>query len=413
MFSNYKEVGAPLMTDSNRKERATFTISPSHFTLANSIVRVIQSKIPTVGFRTEPPEESEVEILTNTTPLPNEMLTHRIGMIPIAIFGVDEFEAKRYRVELNVENATQEPRSVTTRDFQVLMEDSEGWKPIDSSQWFPADSITKDHILITVLRPQWSADSMEKISLKANPSVGTAEENVRFSPVCTCSYGLTIDTDAVRQEQFFNDWLRDSKKINDASQINPTQLSALRREWMTLEIQRCYLINEKDQPYSFDFSIETNGIFSVPEVFHQGIRQLKKLIQRYEGLDVAIPDGVVIQPTLGARRGVEVLFTNGEDHTLGNLLQTFLVERHIQEDISPRISYASYKISHPLKKELVVEIGAEKDAEIVARKAIVAVVRYILGVLDQMEREWLAFTGTAQPLPTLESVVVPKIRKSR
>ena len=73
------------MTDTSKKERASFTLAPSHTTLANSLVRIIQSKIPTIGFRTEPPEESEVQILKNTTPLPNEMLAHRIGMIPIAI----------------------------------------------------------------------------------------------------------------------------------------------------------------------------------------------------------------------------------------------------------------------------------------------------------------------------------------
>jgi len=390
------------MTDTSKKERASFTLAPSHTTLANSLVRIIQSKIPTIGFRTEPPEESEVQILKNTTPLPNEMLAHRIGMIPIAITTVDEFDPKKFRVELSISNSDQESRVVTTKDFKVFTQDAEGWReltPEEALVWFPADSITKDHIMITTLRSQWSADSLEAIEIKAYPSVATGEENVRYSPVCQCSYGLTIDPDQSRQESFFQSWLVESKKIKDTAQVNPTQLNNLRREWKTLEIQRCFLVDDKNQPFSFDFEIETNGIMSVPAVVHRGIRELKKLIQKYEAFDMQIPAGVNIQPTLGARKGVEIIFQNNEDHTLGNLLQTYLVERHIEGNAAPHLSYAAYKMGHPLKKELIIEIGAPDAPEMTARKAIVDVVRYLLGVLDNMEREWLALTGEGQVAP--------------
>ena len=396
MFSNYSELGAPLMTDQSKKERATFTLAPSHTTLANSIVRIIQSKVPTISFKTEPPEESEVQIIKNTTPLPNEMLAHRIGMIPIALTTVDEFDPKKYRIELNVANTGQESLVVTTKDFKVFTQDAEGWHeltPEETARWFPADSITKDHIMITTLRPQWSADSLEQIEIVAYPSVATGEENVRYSPVCQCSYGLTIDPDQSRQESFFQSWLIESKRIKDTAQVNPTQLNTLRREWKTLEIQRCFLVDKKNEPYSFDFEIETNGIMSVPAVVHRGIRELKKLIQKYESMDMKIPAGVNIQATLGARKGVEIIFNNNEDHTLGNLLQTYLVERHIQADVAPRLAYASYKMGHPLKKELILEIGAPDATEMTARKAIVEVVKYLMGVLDNMEREWMSLTG--------------------
>ena len=130
MFSNYTESGAPLMTDAARKERASFTLTPSHTTLANTLVRVIQSKVPTVGFRTEPPEQSEVHIQENTTPLPNEMLAHRIGMIPISVAAIDDFDPKKYRVELDIANPTQESRMVTTADMHVFVQDAEGWKDL-------------------------------------------------------------------------------------------------------------------------------------------------------------------------------------------------------------------------------------------------------------------------------------------
>lgn len=392
------------MTDAGRKERAAFTLAPSHVTLANTLVRIIQSKVPTVGFRTEPPEQSEVHIQENTTPLPNEMLAHRIGMIPIHVQGVDDFDPKKFKVELEVANTSQESRMVTTADMRIFTQDGEGWRdlgPEGNALWFPVDAITKEPIMITHLRPQWSPDSLEKIKLVAYPSVATGEENVRYSPICQCSYGYTIDPEPARQEEFFQNWLKESKKINEASQAGPAQITKLRKEWSTLEIQRCFLVNELNEPYSFDFEIETNGLMSVPAVVQRGIRETKKMLQAYETLDMNIPGNVRIQPTLGYRNGVEIIFDNTEDHTLGNLLQTFLVERHIAGDAAPRLTYAGYKMGHPLKKELTIEMGAETDIEMTARRAIVAVIRYLLGLFDTMEREWLTITGTVAELPAL------------
>ena len=407
MFSNYTESGASLMTDATKKERAAFTLAPSHTTIANTLVRIIQCKVPTIGFRTEPPEQSEVHIQENTTPLPNEMLAHRIGMIPIYVAAVDDFDPKKYRVELEVANPTQESRMVTTADMRIFVQDAEGWKdlgPEGNAAWFPVDATTKEPIMITHLRPQWSADSLEKIKLVAYPSVSTGEENVRYSPICQCSYGHTIDPDRTRQEEFFQNWLKESKKINEQSQVNPAQLNNLKREWATLEIQRCFLVDEENEPYSFDFEIETNGLMSVPAVVHRGIREIKTMLQKYQTLDMQIPANVRIQPTLGHRKGVEVIFDNTEDHTLGNLLQTYLVERHIMADQAPRLTYAGYKMGHPLKKELTLEIGSEADGEMTARRAIVAVIRFLLGLLDTMERDWLTITGTAAQLPALPPV---------
>ena len=160
-------------------------------------------------------------------------------------------------------------------------------------------------------------------------------------------------------------------------------------------------MDDQNEPYSFDFEIETNGLMSVPAVVHRGIREIKKMLQQYQTLDMKLPANVRIQPALGHRKGVDVIFDNTEDHTLGNLLQTYLVERHIMSDAAPRLTYAGYKMGHPLKKELTVEIGAETDTDITARRAIVAVVRFLLGLLDTMERDWLTITGTAEQLEEL------------
>ena len=50
---------------------------------------------------------------------------------------------------------------------------------------------------------------------------------------------------------------------------------------------------------------------------------------------------------------------------------------------------------------------SEIDAEMTARRAIVAVIRYLLGLFDTMEREWLTITGTVAELPALPAPPSP------
>ena len=60
-----------------------FDIHHLDVSLVNALRRVILSEVPTVGFRTEPHTESTVKIITNSSSLHNEYISHRFGMIPI------------------------------------------------------------------------------------------------------------------------------------------------------------------------------------------------------------------------------------------------------------------------------------------------------------------------------------------
>ena len=76
-----------------------FTLSDTHFSLANSLRRIVLSEIPTLVFRAFPHSESKIDIISNTTRLNNEIIKQRIGCIPIHITDVD-FPYKEYVVEV-------------------------------------------------------------------------------------------------------------------------------------------------------------------------------------------------------------------------------------------------------------------------------------------------------------------------
>ena len=71
-----------------------FELHRAHPSLINAIRRLVLSDVETVGFKTEPLEESDINIIQNTSSLHNEFLLHRIGMIPINYPEVKKFNIR-------------------------------------------------------------------------------------------------------------------------------------------------------------------------------------------------------------------------------------------------------------------------------------------------------------------------------
>jgi DNA-directed RNA polymerase alpha subunit len=62
-----------------------FQLAPTDVAYANAIRRVVLTEVESVAFRSEILEDgttSGIKILKNSTPMSNEMLAHRIGLLP-------------------------------------------------------------------------------------------------------------------------------------------------------------------------------------------------------------------------------------------------------------------------------------------------------------------------------------------
>jgi len=403
VFSEYIEAG-PKLLKGDGLIQATFRIAPLHVTVANTIRRQILAAVETVGFKTEPPESSDVHISINTTPLVNEMIMHRIGMIPIAVTDPSTFNAEEYEFRMNIENVGSTPVNVSASDIQVFRTTEAGEQGLPNEDFFPKDPITGDSPLITVLRPKYNLDSIpERLTLRAKASVGTGRQNMRYSSVAQCSYEYTPDNDPKRQNQILNNWLATSKKVPDPSAISPERLAELTREFNCLEVQRCFLQNEKGEPFDFLFHIESIGVLSIPVIMERGLRSCSQILEPYLNFDAEFPVDAKGMPLVSvskaARRmenGYEFVFQN-EEHTLGNLLQTFLVERHIEGTDEPKILYAGYKVPHPLRAEMVLIIASEDGKEETARLAIANTCTYLKKYFEDALESWLATPKTEKP----------------
>jgi len=408
LFSDYVEGGPSLLTQTG-KIQASFRVSPIHVTVANTLRRQILAAIHTVGFKTEPPEASDVFIETNTTPLVNEMLMHRIGMIPIAITNPADFQTDEYEFRINVENVGRTPVSVTASDFTVIKRSIGEAKEetLPTKDFFPADPITKQTALITVLRPQYNMDSpTEKLLIRAKASVATGRQNMRYSPVAQCSYEYTLDKDPSRQNALFLTWMATSKKVPDPAAVAPERVQELKREFETLEIQRCYLENDKKEPYDFTFHVESVGVLSVPTIIERGLKACEDIVSPYTTLDVELTPNLTISvaKTRFSANGYELVFQN-EEHTLGNLLQTFIVERHIEGSEEPKLVYAAYKVPHPLRQEMVMVLASADGEEATVRKALATVCIYLKQYFKDAATKW-SLVAKVEPEPVQEPQVV-------
>ena len=405
MFRNYIKSGPPLLTDPDDNLVGRFTLADTSTTVANTLRRCILVDTRSVSFSADLTNAAEpgIVIRKNTSVVFNEMLAHRLTLVPMAVRRIDEFDPSRYQCELTVKNDLKGNVSesgtlhVTASDFRVLEKQEDGTfadagAPATAAL-FPKDPLTGQSSLITSLRQHWSHEQPpEEIDLTAYPVIGRGRDHMGFSPVSQCSFENTRDTDPVRQEQFFHEWLQSFKKVADLTAVSPETLVGYRREWETMAVQRCFLVGEDGQPNSFDFTVESVGVRPGTDIVAEGIRAAIELVSPYADTDKSLADlDVKVQPADSRMNGFDVQF-NGQEHTLGNLLQTLITELYIDtESPDSPIVFVGYKIRHPLHRIMTLRLGFRQGVsgnEALIREIIAAAGERARTIFEGLERSW-------------------------
>jgi len=396
-FKNLKKTG---------ENTLQFTLAPTHVSYANTLRRAVLTMVETVGFNADIEDSSgrttDVVITKNSTPMSNEMLAHRIGLLPIHVEAPLLWKPEEYTFEISAKNETNDSMDITADNIIVKKVGgiAQGDEPqaVPSRQFFHPHRLTGDTPLLTVLKGRVGAQAPEELECKMIARMGTGRQNARYTPVSQCSYKYTVDPDEAKKKEVFTNWLTSSKKVNLAElETNSTRKGELEREFATMEAARCFL--EKDgEPYSFDFTIESIGVLSPETIVARALVVLQSRCMRYATINVGdLPENLKIVPADGALQGFDFLFTQ-EDHTLGNLFQTWIEQNAMvaADGAETDISFVGYKVPHPLRDEMLLRIGVERDGQQVTARSAVA--RAAKGCAD-MFASWRAalepFVGAA------------------
>lgn len=397
MESVFKNLSTP------RANTIQFQMAPTSVAYANTLRRLCMTSVESIGFCSDISEDgatSDVEIQDNSTPMTNEMLAHRIGLLPIHVPNPLEFDPKKYTFVLHVINESEKSMDVFAGDIKVFEHrDDQGDVPIPSSTFFPPNPITRETSLIATLKPMLPGGKPEEIRIKAKASLGSGRENARFIPTSQCSYGYTRDTNPENQKQVFDEWLIRSKMIKDPSILEkePEKKQVLMREFNTLEINRCYLKNETTgEPNSFDFTIESVGVLDPMYIVSRACEAGIKLCDKYTS--ETLPQDVLVQPIEGLVPGFDFFFQK-QDHTLGHLMQAWIDENLMNNGT---ISFIGYDIPHPLRDEMVLRVGIQNGDEAVARNALRTAMNSCKTMFHTWLEEWRQFmTPTvSETIPT-------------
>lgn len=366
----------------------TFRVSPTTVTYANSLRRAVQTEVSILGFRADMKEDgstSDVKVIKNSTPMSNEMLADRIGLLPIAMNG-SGWEKESVLFKLHVVNDTDEVRLVTASDFECMENQptSEGRVRVPNTRFFHPDPVTGDTALIAVLKPKIDGQDAEEIHLEAFATLGKGREHTRFNPVAQCAYAYTRDDTPARVLELWQTWLRQQKKL-DPTEIekDAEKKEVLEREFRSLEIYRCFKVDEDGEPYSYDFTVETIGTLGVNRIILDALKGLVNLCKKYDTMDKQVPENVDIRPADARMKGFDFWFT-GEDHTLGNLLQTWIDANKVGGEIT----FIGYKVPHPLRDEMVLRIAVEDGSEATARLCITEAATALAEMFMQWGSQW-------------------------
>ena len=306
----------------------TFTLENTNVSVANALRRTILSDIDTVVFNTD---NDNINIEKNTTRFHNEILKQRLGCIPIHIKDHDIIE--NLVIELDATNTQDSMVYVTTNNFQIKNKlNGKYLTENEVKAIFPPNKITKEYILFTRLRPTISSDIPgEIIKLQANLKIGNAKEDGMYNVVSTCSYGFTPD----KVEQH-NQWQEISEKLEE-NNISASKIEQERKNWYTLQAKRIYI------PDSFDFKVESIGVFTNREIIHLAcdniIKRLNIIATKSDNQSIEL-----IRNSTSMINSTDIILPN-EDYTIGKVLEYILhMEYYKKVDL---LRYVGFIKKHP------------------------------------------------------------------
>ena len=173
------------------EEELVFDLKGVEPPLANALRRILISEIPTMAIEV-------VNIYQNTSVIPDEVLSHRLGLIPI-FSDANEFQFKKDNEEFNEFNAVYMKINIkcelnkSTGEVMnnEVLSSQITWTPIgqQSKRFVGSETIrpVHDDILIAKLRPGQEIEA-ELICVK-----GIGKTHAKWSPVSTAYYRLMPD----------------------------------------------------------------------------------------------------------------------------------------------------------------------------------------------------------------------------
>lgn len=353
----------------------TFTISNIDVCFVNALRRTIMTHIPTIILDT-----NNCIIFKNTIAgTTNEDIKHRLSGIPVHIKNTSNLPIQNYVMELFVENDKNEVQIITTKDFKIRnmnggnynrmsevertedakMKNEETNKYVYLSEQevqeiFPSNIITNDYILFISLNPQFAPTIPgESLMLLCNFKHEYCGTNGMYSVACQNTFSNTVDIVTMKRE------LEKKKQQWKDEKMPPDLISLHELNWEKTDGLRICKAN------SFDFKLESNGVYTNNELIHlacdyliEKIEDMTKNMEKYFKIGVS---------RITCDNSFDIILNNDNKeidlYTFGYLLNYLMVETYY-ENGSKIIKLLGIKNPHPMDNFITLSISYNEATEI-------------------------------------------------
>ena len=325
-----------------KKDVLNFQINNIDISVINSLRRTILADIPIVVFKTFPYSKNQCTIYENTSHLNNEIIKHRLSLIPIHITD-KSIPLENYNLEINITNNTKNIKYVTTEDFKIKdITTNKYISNADNKDIFPPNKITGDYIDFVRLKPNL-ADNIngEKLHLTSKLSIGTADEDGSYNCVSICTYSNTCDT--IKQNTIW------SEKAKELSKDPDIDIEYEKKNWYLLEGLRCYIQD------SYQFKLKSIGIYDNRTIIKTAIKILinkcNNFITDLNGDNTYIS---ISESDNSIAHSYDIKLVN-EDYTLGKVLE--LLFYNLYYEGNKTINFCGFIIEHPHDNFCIIRIA--------------------------------------------------------
>lgn len=274
-----------------RDDFVKFVLYNTDISIANSLRRTLIADVPTVAI-------DIVEIEENSSQLYDEMIAHRLGLIPLRSNKVDELKHTRdcscsngcdlcsIDFSLDVTNHNDDHLLVTAAD---LVSPSSNFPPV-LARSMEQDTINHEVVIVKLGKNQ-------RLKFKARAVRGIGKEHSKFCPVAVATFQHDPNVKINDREM---ETLDEERKIEFVNSC-PTKVYVYKEASRTVEIedmskcmycQECVkkadkfnkpdLVTVVTKPGRFVFSVEGTGALPVVDIVNKAIRALKEKLVSLE-----------------------------------------------------------------------------------------------------------------------------------
>eukprot|EP01017_Pseudomicrothorax_dubius_P017659 TRINITY_DN1983_c0_g1_i1.p1 TRINITY_DN1983_c0_g1~~TRINITY_DN1983_c0_g1_i1.p1 ORF type:complete len:315 (-),score=91.19 TRINITY_DN1983_c0_g1_i1:167-1111(-) len=296
-IENFANVRVEILEYDN--DHLKFELSNVDVAFANALRRVMIAEVPTMAIEL-------VEIKNNTSPLHDEFISQRLGLVPLESSRVDQFVYRKecqkcssgcdecsVRFRLQLRNHGEETVNVTSRHLEQILSDrpeNADIKPVKYRSVLNEEA----GIVITKLGKN------QEIDLECTAVKGIGQQHTKWSPSCVSNFAHVPDI-AIKETVMAK--LNREEKLEFVNSC-PTRVYNFNTRQQSVEIaqpNKCMFCDEcvkkgqeillrhddlrneslvkiGSKPNQFVFSIETNGSLRPEEIVINSIRVLRNKI---------------------------------------------------------------------------------------------------------------------------------------